>query len=136
LPGYREAAISAGIPEGAISLIENTDRAAVRHLITLNRMIDCVIPRGGASLIETVVRTATVPVIETGTGNCHVYIDANAEFTMAKEIVLNAKCSRPSVCNALETLLLHSSMVDEWGGEFIAELFSDLAERGGRASGL
>jgi glutamate-5-semialdehyde dehydrogenase len=125
-----EAAVGAGIPEGAISLIENTDRAAVRHLITLNRMVDCLIPRGGASLIETVVRTATVPVIETGTGNCHIYVDANAEFKMAKEIVVNAKCSRPSVCNSLETLLLHSSMVDEWGGEFIAELFSDLAERG------
>lgn len=125
-----DAAVGAGIPPGAISVIENTDRAAVRHLITLNRMVDCLIPRGGASLIETVVRAATVPVIETGTGNCHVYIDANADFKMAKEIVVNAKCSRPSVCNALETLLLHSSMVDEWGGEFIAELFSDLAERG------
>jgi glutamate-5-semialdehyde dehydrogenase len=125
-----EAAVGAGIPEGAISLIENTDRAAVRHLITLNRMVDCLIPRGGASLIETVVRTATVPVIETGTGNCHIYVDANAEFKMAKEIVVTAKCSRPSVCNAMETLLLHSSMVDEWGGEFIAELFADLAEHG------
>ncbi len=124
------AAVGTGIPEGAISLIENTDRAAVRHLITLNRMVDCLIPRGGASLIETVVRMATVPVIETGTGNCHIYVDANAEFTMAKEIVVNAKCSRPSVCNALETLLLHSSMVDEWGGEFIAALFADLAEHG------
>jgi glutamate-5-semialdehyde dehydrogenase len=125
-----DAAVGAGIPEGAISLIETTDRAAVRHLITLNRMVDCLIPRGGASLIETVVRMATVPVIETGTGNCHIYVDANAEFKMAKEIVVNAKCSRPSVCNALETLLLHTSMVEEWGGEFIAELFADLAEHG------
>lgn len=125
-----DAAVSAGIPEGAISLIETTDRAAVRHLMTLNGMVDCLIPRGGASLIETVVRNATVPVIETGTGNCHVYVDANAEFKMATDIVINAKCSRPSVCNAMETLLLHDSMVEEWGGEFIAELFAELIERG------
>lgn len=103
------AAESAGIPPGAISLIETTDRAAARHLMTLNQYVDCLIPRGGASLIETVVKNATVPVIETGTGNCHVYVDASADLKMADRIILNAKCSRPSVCNAAETLLVHAS---------------------------
>ena len=102
-----QAAESAGIPTGAISLIETTDRAAARHLMTLNQYVDCLIPRGGASLIETVVKNATVPVIETGTGNCHVYVDADADDEMAEEIVVNAKCQRPSVCNAAETLLIH-----------------------------
>ncbi|HVK04219.1 MAG TPA: glutamate-5-semialdehyde dehydrogenase [Armatimonadaceae bacterium] len=101
------AAEKVGIPAGAIGLIETTDRAAVRHLMTLNRYVDCLIPRGGASLIETVVRESTVPVIETGTGNCHVYVDKHADPEMAERIILNAKCSRPSVCNAAETLLFH-----------------------------
>lgn len=125
-----EAAVGAGVPVGALSLIENTDRAAARHLMTLNRYVDCLIPRGGASLIETVIKNASVPVIETGTGNCHIYVDANADFKMAKEIVVNAKCSRPSVCNSAETLLLHQHMIDEWGGEFVAELFAELVEQG------
>jgi glutamate-5-semialdehyde dehydrogenase len=101
------AAEENGIPSGAICLIENTDRAAARHLMTLNHYVDCLIPRGGASLIETVVKNATVPVIETGTGNCHVYIDETANAAMAEQIILNAKVSRPSVCNAAETLLVH-----------------------------
>jgi gamma-glutamyl phosphate reductase len=101
------AAEQVGIPAGAISLIETTDRAAARHLMTLNRYVDCLIPRGGASLIQTVVRESTIPVIETGTGNCHVYIDKAADFEMAERIIINAKCSRPSVCNAAETLLIH-----------------------------
>lgn len=106
------AAESVGIPEGAISLVESTDRAAARHLMTLNQYVDCLIPRGGASLIETVVKNATVPVIETGTGNCHVFVDrsANDDMAMAERIVVNAKCSRPAVCNAAETLLLHSKL--------------------------
>ncbi len=102
------AATQTGIPDGAISLIETTDRAAARHLMTLNKYVDCLIPRGGAGLIETVVKNATVPVIETGTGNCHVYVDKDADFAMAERIILNAKCSRPSVCNAAETLLVHA----------------------------
>ena len=96
-----------GIPQGAIALIETTDRAAARRLMTANKYVDCLIPRGGASLIETVVRTATVPVIETGTGNCHIYVDKDADMSLAERIVMNAKTSRPSVCNAVETLLLH-----------------------------
>ncbi len=102
------AAESVGVPAGAIGLIETTDRAAARHLMTLNRYVDCLIPRGGGSLIETVVNNATVPVIETGTGNCHIYVDASAKNEMAQRIFLNAKCQRPSVCNAAETLLIHS----------------------------
>jgi glutamate-5-semialdehyde dehydrogenase len=109
------AAEASGIPTGAISLVENTDRAAARHLMTLNRYVDCLIPRGGASLIETVVKNATVPVIETGTGNCHVYIHRSANLQRAKEIILNAKCSRPSVCNAAETLLIDREVATPWG---------------------
>ncbi len=125
-----ETVEEAGLPEGCISFIENTDRASVRHLMTLNQYVDCLIPRGGASLIETVVKNATVPVIETGTGNCHVYVDGTADFQMAQDIVVNAKCSRPSVCNALETLLLDDRIVDEWAGEFVTELFAELIGQG------
>jgi glutamate-5-semialdehyde dehydrogenase len=103
----RDALASVALPADAVNLIETTDRAAARHLMTLNRYLDCLIPRGGASLIQTVVQNATVPVIETGTGNCHVYVHADADPEMATEIVLNAKCQRPSTCNAAETLLLH-----------------------------
>jgi len=99
-----------GLPVACVQLIESTDRAAARRLMTLNESVDCLIPRGGASLIKTVIETATVPVIETGTGNCHVYVDKDADFAMAAEIVLNAKVQRPSVCNSAETLLVHQSI--------------------------
>ena len=99
-----------GLPTACVQLIESTDRAAARRLMTLNESVDCLIPRGGASLIKTVIETATVPVIETGTGNCHVYVDKDADFAMAAEIVLNAKVQRPSVCNSAETLLVHQSI--------------------------
>jgi glutamate-5-semialdehyde dehydrogenase len=121
------AAVAAGLPEGVISLIEDTDRAAVRHLMTLNSYIDCLIPRGGASLIETVVKNATVPVIETGTGNCHVYIDEFADYEKAMNIILNAKCSRPSVCNAAETLLVHHVVGET---HFFAEMLEHLHKAG------
>ncbi len=101
------AAYDNGIPEDAIQLIRSTDRAAVNELMHCNEYIDVLIPRGGAGLIQTVVQNATVPVIETGVGVCHAYVDAGADVCMAADIVENAKCSRPSVCNALETLLLH-----------------------------
>ena len=119
-----------GLPDNSVSLIENTDRASVQHLMTLNAYIDCLIPRGGAGLIEAVVKGATVPVIETGTGNCHIYVDATADFQMAQDIIINAKCSRPSVCNALETLLLDDRMIDEWAGQFVTELFAELIAQG------
>jgi glutamate-5-semialdehyde dehydrogenase len=127
-----EAAVAAGLPKGAISLIEDTNRAAVRHLMTLNKYIDCLIPRGGASLIETVVKNATVPVIETGTGNCHVYIDEFADHKKAIEIILNAKCSRPSVCNAAETLLVHAEIAlhEIVGTQFFARLLKELHTAG------
>ena len=99
-----------GLPRECVQLIESTDRAAARRLMTLNESVDCLIPRGGASLIKTVVETATVPVIETGTGNCHVYVDTDADLAMAAEIVLNAKVQRPSVCNSAETLLVHGDV--------------------------
>ena len=101
-----------GLPRACVQLIESTDRAAAKRLMTLNGFIDCLIPRGGASLIKTVVETATVPVIETGTGNCHVYVDRDADFEMAAAIVFNAKVQRPSVCNSAETLLVHRDIAD------------------------
>ena len=108
----QDALAGAGLPRSCVELIESTDRAAARHLMTLKAYLDCLIPRGGASLIRTVVENATVPVIETGTGNCHVYVDQFADFAMAEEIVLNAKCQRVSVCNSAETLLVHAAVAD------------------------
>jgi len=108
------AAYEAGIPEGAIQLVETTDRRAAVHMMKLNGLIDVLIPRGGAGLIRTVMETATVPVIETGVGNCHVYVDKAADLDMAERIVINAKCQRPSVCNAMETLLVHEGVAEEF----------------------
>jgi glutamate-5-semialdehyde dehydrogenase len=107
------AAVEAGVPEGAIQLIETTDREAVNILLKLNEYIDILIPRGGAGLIQTVVKNATVPVIETGVGNCHVYVDNEADLAMAKSIVINAKTQRPGVCNAMETLLVHGEVAEK-----------------------
>jgi glutamate-5-semialdehyde dehydrogenase len=120
------AAEANGIPSGAISLIENTDRAAARHLMTLNRYVDCLIPRGGASLIETVVKNATVPVIETGTGNCHIYVDETADPSRAAKIIVTAKCGRPSVCNSVETLLVNW----ENAGDVLAAVVPSLVRLG------
>ena len=104
----------AGVPEGAIGLIETTDRAAAEALMRLNEFVDVLIPRGGAGLIQTVVNTATVPVIETGVGNCHVFVDETADLDMAEAIVINAKCQRPGVCNAMETLLVHQEIAADF----------------------
>ncbi len=122
----QDALEAAGLPRTSIQLIENTDRAAARRLMTLNGIVDCLIPRGGASLIKTVVEDATVPVIETGTGNCHIYVDKDADFAMASDIVLNAKVQRPSVCNSAETLLVHSQIA----AEFLPMLGPKLAQAG------
>ena len=105
-----QAAYSAGVPQGAIELVASTERAAAQQLMRMNGVVDVLIPRGGAGLIQTVVRTATVPTIETGVGNCHVYVDAAADLDMAEKLVVNSKCSRPSVCNAAETLLVHRAV--------------------------
>ena len=102
-----QAAEASGIPAGAVQLIDTSDRQAVSDLIHMNGLVDVVIPRGGAGLIQMVVRNATVPVIETGAGVCHTYVDASADVAMAVAIAYNAKVQRPSVCNAMETLLVH-----------------------------
>ena len=104
-----KAAEQNGIPVGAIQLLRDTDRVAAAEMMTLNGLIDVLIPRGGAGLIQSVVKQATIPVIETGIGVCHVYIDESADPDMAADIIENAKCSRPSVCNAAETLLVHAN---------------------------
>ncbi len=110
----RQAAERAGLPADVVQLIESTDREAARELMRMNGLVDVLIPRGGAGLIQSVIENATVPVIETGTGNCHVYVDASADLDQAVEIVVNAKCSRPSVCNALETLLVHDVIAEDF----------------------
>jgi len=103
-----DAAVSAGLPADAVALVPGTDRESVKHLMTARGLVDVIIPRGGAGLIQAVVNGSTVPVIETGVGNCHVYVDASADHTMALEILVNSKARRPSVCNAAETLLVHA----------------------------
>jgi len=108
----RDALGAAGLPPDAIQLLPCEDRASVRHLITARGLVDLVIPRGGAGLISSVVREATVPTIETGVGNCHVYVDAAADPAMAELIVLNSKARRPSVCNAAETVLVHADIAE------------------------
>src|SRR5581483_944011 len=97
-------AIAPYVDPDAIQLVESTDRRDALALLTMNGLVDLAIPRGGADLIATVVRTATVPTIETGVGNCHVYVEASADPQLAVDIAVNAKCSRPSVCNAAESL--------------------------------
>lgn len=109
----REALCKAGLPEDAVTLIEDTDRAVTQALMRLNGYVDLLIPRGGAGLIRAVVENATVPVIETGAGTCHIYVDRDADVPMAAEIVFNAKTSRPSVCNAAECLLVDRAIAAE-----------------------
>lgn len=104
------AAYDAGIPEGALQLIEVTDRSAVDAMLHLNGLIDVVIPRGGAGLIKAVKENSSVPVIETGTGVCHTFVDETADIQTAIDIAVNAKTTRPSVCNAMETLLVHEKI--------------------------
>lgn len=102
----------AGLPEDCVQVLDDTSRETAREMMRLNAYIDVLIPRGGAGLIRSVVENATVPVIETGTGNCHVYIDDSADLGMGARIILNAKASRPSVCNAAETLLVHRAVAE------------------------
>lgn len=109
----REAVRSVGMDENCIQLIEDTSRESANELMKLNGYLDVLIPRGGAGLIKATVENATVPVIETGTGNCHAFVDESADLSMAADIVFNAKTSRPSVCNALETLLVHKNIADK-----------------------
>ena len=109
-----QAAASAGLPEHSVQLIEDTSRETALELMKLNEYIDVLIPRGGAGLIEAVVKNATVPVIETGTGNCHIYVDEEYDRDMATNIVINAKTSRPAVCNSAEKLIIHERAAHEF----------------------
>jgi len=126
-----EAAAKAGLPAHAIQLVPGTDRSSVGYLLRARGLVDVVIPRGGAGLIRYVVDNAEVPVIETGTGNVHIYVDAAADLEMAERIVLNAKVSRPSVCNAAETLLVHRAVA----AEFVPRIVAALHRRGVRVHG-
>ena len=109
-----KAAYEAGIPQGALQFVEDTDRAAVTAMTHLNGILDVIIPRGGAGLIRHIVENSSVPVIETGTGVCHTYVDESADLEMALNIAINAKTSRPSVCNAMETLLVHAGAAEKF----------------------
>lgn len=109
----RQAVKEAGMPEDVIQLVEDTSRESANELMKMNEYVDVLIPRGSAGLIQAVVKNATVPVIETGVGNCHIYIDKNADLKKAVDIVFNAKTSRPSVCNAAESLLIHKDIAKE-----------------------
>ena len=110
----RAAIESVGLPADCITLVEDTSRQTASEMMTANGLIDVLIPRGGAGLIRSVVQNATVPVIETGTGNCHIYVDASADIDMAANIAVNAKCSRPSVCNAAESFLVHRDAAEQF----------------------
>ena len=121
-----DAAVGAGLPADAVQLVPGTDRESVKHLMTARGLVDVIIPRGGAGLIQAVVNGSTVPVIETGVGNCHVYVDATADTAMALEILVNSKARRPSVCNAAETRLVHA----EAAATFIPAAVAALREAG------
>jgi glutamate-5-semialdehyde dehydrogenase len=114
----------AGIPEGAIELLDSVTRQSVQELITARGLIDVVIPRGGAGLIQYVTENSTVPVIETGAGNCHIFVDASADLDMADEILMNAKTQRPSVCNAAEKLLVHERVAAEYVPRILRKLIN------------
>ncbi len=109
----RDALENAGFPKDCVALVEDTSRQSATELMQLSDYLDVLIPRGGAGLIKSVVNNAKVPVIETGTGNCHVYVDKSADIDMAANIIYNAKTSRPSVCNAIETVLVHKDIANE-----------------------
>ena len=121
-----EAAAKAGLPADAVQLVPGTDRESVTHLMRARGLVDVIIPRGGAGLIANVVENSIVPVIETGVGNCHIYVDAAADLDIAERITLNAKTQRPSVCNAAETLLVHRVVA----AEFLPRVVSTLRSAG------
>ncbi len=121
-----KACQEAGLPGGCISLIEDTDREAAKELMRMNDYLDVLIPRGGESLIRSVIENATVPVIETGVGNCHTYVDGETDMEMAAKIAFNAKTNRPGVCNAMETLLVHKDVAKD----YLPEIAKALEEAG------
>ncbi len=120
------ATVMAGLPEGCIQLLTDTSRETAAQFMRMNEYIDVLIPRGGAGLIRSVVEGATVPVIETGTGNCHIFVDESADLAMAEAIVLNAKCQRPGVCNAMETLLVHKAVA----AKFLPQIGAAFKQKG------
>ncbi len=109
----RDALKKTALPEDSIQLVEGTDRASAQELMRQTGLVDVLIPRGGQGLIRAVMENATVPVIETGEGNCHIFVDESADSHQAREIIINAKCQRPGVCNALETLLVHKEIAED-----------------------
>ena len=110
----QDAAVRAGVPDGAVQFIENTDRALVNHLLKMGNIIDLIIPRGGAELIKFVSENATMPVVSGGIGVCHTYVDRSADVNKAVAIAFNAKVQRPTVCNALDTLLVHADVAERY----------------------
>ena len=122
----RDALDGAGLPADAVQLVDASSRESVKELMTARGLVDVLIPRGGASLIRSVVEESTVPVIETGVGNCHVYVDAAADLDMALKILINAKTSRPSVCNAAESVLVHREVAEA----FLARALPALRDAG------
>jgi len=115
-----------GLPSDLVQMVQDTSRQSVKEMAQARGLIDLIVPRGGADLIRTVIEIATVPVLETGVGNCHLFIDASAPLDMAVALALNAKCSRPAVCNAIETILLHQN----WAEQHFAQLARALEEAG------
>ncbi len=124
----QEALASSGFPKECIQLVEDTSRASANEMMTLNGYLDCLIPRGGKGLIQAVVKNSTVPVIETGSGNCHIYVDETADTDMAADIIFNAKTQRISVCNACESLVIHSAVIAEALPKIRARLYEKNTE--------
>lgn len=119
---------NSSLPVESVQLIEDTSREKAGELFRLNEYLDVLIPRGGATLIETVIRESTVPVIETGAGNCHAFIDASAQQQMTEEIILNAKLQRPSVCNAIESIVMHEDWFEQYGVDLLEKLADNNVE--------
>lgn len=121
-----DSAVKSGLPQGTIQLIEITDREIVNKMLKLNDYIDVIVPRGGRGLINNVVKNSTVPVIQTGVGLCHVYVDSSANLKMAQDIIINGKTQRPGVCNALETVLIHKDAANT----FLPSIAEELSKHG------
>ncbi|MFQ6095107.1 MAG: glutamate-5-semialdehyde dehydrogenase [Candidatus Bathyarchaeia archaeon] len=121
-----KAAMNAGIPDGAIQVVRTTERSAATELMRMREYVDALIPRGGAGLIKAVVENAKVPVIETGVGNCHIYVEEDADLDRAVDIIINAKCQRPGTCNSAEKVLVHKNVAEM----FLPKVISVLRENG------
>lgn len=132
----REALAASGLPEGCICLVQDTDRETANELMHLDEYVDVLIPRGGASLIRTVAKEAGIPVIRTGEGICHIYVDDEADLDMAANILYNAKCSRPSVCNAAECVLVHANVAEAFWKKALPMLDQKNVELRADAAGL